>query len=95
AVNEKLSQDGITGFVQVNSFKFTSNIHPVIPIWYGKHFACHNEGELDFLIKDCTDARTFAERERCLRRFILTYFEEMLWRFDLNEVVRIATDSIY
>ncbi|KAF0413852.1 hypothetical protein F8M41_007715 [Gigaspora margarita] len=194
AVNGKLPQDDITGFAQVNSFKFTSNIHPVIPVWYGKYFACCSgegciknkgwapivllqylletgiledltigeaiisltrqtkvwlpknrniscaiigkftqdgkneekrlthrlvidEGELDFLIKDCTDAGTFAGKERCPLGFILTYFEghqpqcthlrasmlayahinllEMLRRFDPNEVVRIATDSIY
>ncbi|CAG8605323.1 5946_t:CDS:2, partial [Acaulospora morrowiae] len=76
-----------------------------------------DEGELDFLIKDCTDAGTFAGREKCPLEFILTYYEghqpqythlrasmlayahinllEMLQRFDPNEVVRIATDSIY
>ncbi|CAG8536386.1 33916_t:CDS:2 [Racocetra persica] len=76
-----------------------------------------DESKLNFLIKDCTDARTFARRERYLLRFILTYFEghqpqytylwasilayahinllEMLWRFNPNEVVRIATDFIY
>ncbi|CAG8662353.1 8747_t:CDS:1, partial [Paraglomus occultum] len=76
-----------------------------------------DEGELDFLIKDCTDAGTFAGREKCPLGFILTYYEghqpqythlrasmlayahinllEMLRRFDPNEVVRIATDSIY
>ncbi|RHZ75704.1 hypothetical protein Glove_212g84 [Diversispora epigaea] len=127
AVNGKLPQEDITGFAQVRSFKFASNIHPVIPVWYGKHFACRsgdgcgkekgwvpivllqyllevgilendiscaiigkftqggkieekqlthrlviNEGELDFLIKNCTDAGTFAGREKCPLGFILT-----------------------
>ncbi|CAG8765447.1 16365_t:CDS:10, partial [Gigaspora margarita] len=194
AVNGKLPKDDITGFAQVRSFKFAPNIHPVIPVWYEKHFACRDgdgyikekgwapivllqylfgasiledlmvgeviifltkqtkvwlpnnrdiscaiigkfiqgskidkkhlthrlvtdEGELDFLIKVCTDAGTFAGREKCLLGFILTYYEghqpqythlrasmlayahinllEMLRRFEPNEVVRIATDSIY
>ncbi|RHZ69225.1 hypothetical protein Glove_286g31 [Diversispora epigaea] len=194
AVNGELPQEDITGFAQVRSFKFASNIHPVIPVWYEKHFACRSgegcaknkgwapivllqyllevgilenltigeaiisltqqtkvwlpenrdiscaiigkftqggkidekrlthrlvmdEGELDFLIKDCTDAGTFAGREKCPLGFILTYYEghqpqythlrasmlayahinllEMLRRFQPNEVVRIATDSIY
>ncbi|RHZ71197.1 hypothetical protein Glove_261g44 [Diversispora epigaea] len=194
AVNRKLPQEDITGFAQVRSFKFASNIHPVIPVWYGKHFACRNrekcvknkgwvpivllqyfletgiledltigeaiisltqqtkvwlpenqnvscaiigkftqggkieekqlthrlvidESELDFLIKDCTDAKTFAGREKCPLKFILTYYEEhqpqythlrasmlayvhinlleMFRRFEPNEVIRIATDSIY
>ncbi|CAG8633283.1 3172_t:CDS:2, partial [Paraglomus occultum] len=34
-----------------------------------------DEGELDFLIKDCTDAGTFAGREKCPLGFILTYYE--------------------
>ncbi|CAG8791235.1 23587_t:CDS:2, partial [Racocetra persica] len=42
AVNEKLHQDGITRFAQVNSFKFTSNIYSVILVWYRKYFACHS-----------------------------------------------------
>ncbi|CAG8628717.1 23401_t:CDS:10 [Gigaspora margarita] len=194
AVNGKLPKDDITGFAQVRSFKFAPNIHPVIPVWYGKHFACQgrdgcikekgwapivllqyllgagiledltvreviisltkqtkvwllnnqdiscviidkfiqgskidekrlthqlvtDEDELNFLIKDCTDAGTFAGREKCPLGFILTYYEgyqpqythlrasmlayahinllEMLRRFEPNEVVRIATDSIY
>ncbi|CAG8845719.1 12647_t:CDS:2, partial [Gigaspora margarita] len=139
-VNRKLPKDDITGFAQVRSFKFAPNIHSVIPVWYGKNFACQggdecikekrwapivllqyllgaNEDELDFLIKDCTNAGTFAGREKCPLGFILTYYEghqpqythlqasilayahinllEMLRRFELNEVVRIATDSIY
>ncbi|CAG8711079.1 20536_t:CDS:2 [Gigaspora margarita] len=107
AVNGKLPQNDITGFAQVSSFKFASNIHPVIPVWYEKHFACRkdltigkaiisltqqtkvwlpknqniscaiiDEGELNFLIKDCTDAGTFAGRKRCPLGFILTYFED-------------------
>ncbi|CAG8553894.1 12053_t:CDS:10, partial [Racocetra fulgida] len=105
AVNGKLPQDDITGFVQKNEEKRLT------------HRLVMDEGKLDFLIKDCTDAGTFAGRERCPLGFILTYFEghqpqythlqasmlayahinllEMLWRFDPNEVVRIATDSIY
>lgn len=42
AVNGELPQDDITGFVQVRSFKFVSNIHQAIPVWYGKHFACRS-----------------------------------------------------
>ncbi|CAG8854763.1 21274_t:CDS:2, partial [Gigaspora margarita] len=34
-----------------------------------------NEGELDFLIKDCTNAGTFAGREKCPLGFILTYYK--------------------
>ncbi|CAG8855699.1 37690_t:CDS:2, partial [Gigaspora margarita] len=51
-----------------------------------------DEGELDFLIKNCTNAGTFAAS-------ILAYAHinllEMLQRFEPNEVVRIATNSIY
>ncbi|CAG8710488.1 13884_t:CDS:10, partial [Racocetra persica] len=150
AVNGKLPKDDITGFAQIKSFKFASNIHPVIPVWYKKHFACQSrdrcvkskewapivflrylesvtigeaiisltnkqkygkftqgdkidekrltyrlvtdEGELDFLVKDCTDAGTFAGKEKSYAYINLL---EMLRRFDPNEVVRIATDSIY
>ncbi|CAG8695958.1 18005_t:CDS:2, partial [Cetraspora pellucida] len=42
AVNGKLPKNDITGFAQINSFKFASNIHPVISVWYGKHFACRS-----------------------------------------------------
>ncbi|CAG8856360.1 35155_t:CDS:2, partial [Gigaspora margarita] len=56
------------------------------------HRLVTDEGELNFLIKDCTDAGTFAAS-------ILAYAHinllKMLRRFELNEVVRIATDSIY
>ncbi|CAG8624856.1 15462_t:CDS:2, partial [Cetraspora pellucida] len=118
AVNGKLPKNDTTGFAQIKSFKFASNIHPVILVWYGKHFACQSgdgcvkskgwapivflrylletgkftqggkidekqlihrlvtdEGELDFLVKDCTDAGTFAGREKCPLGFILTYYE--------------------
>ncbi|CAG8727517.1 35660_t:CDS:2, partial [Racocetra persica] len=152
AVNGELPEDDITRFAQVRSFKFASNIHSAIPIWYRKHFAYQSregcgkakgwasiillryllevgilesvtigeaiisltkqtkvwlprnrdiscaiigkftqggkidekrlthrlvtdEGELDFLIKDCTDARTFAGREKCSLGFILTYYK--------------------
>ncbi|KAF0484341.1 hypothetical protein F8M41_023026 [Gigaspora margarita] len=125
AVNGELAENNITGFAQIRSFKFASNIHSVIPVWYGKHFACRggegcekekgwvpivllryllelprnrdiscaiigkftqggkidekrlthrlviDEGELDFLIKDCTDAETFASREKCPLGFML------------------------
>ncbi|PKK62010.1 hypothetical protein RhiirC2_718025 [Rhizophagus irregularis] len=27
---------------QVSSFRFVSNIHSAIPVWYGKHFACRS-----------------------------------------------------
>ena len=40
AINRKLPKDDITGFAHVRSFKFAPNIHPAIPVWYGKHFAC-------------------------------------------------------
>ncbi|CAG8804042.1 5353_t:CDS:2, partial [Racocetra persica] len=39
------------------------------------HRLVTDEGELDFLIKDCTDAGTFARREKCPLGFILTYYE--------------------
>ncbi|CAG8838290.1 2977_t:CDS:2, partial [Racocetra persica] len=39
------------------------------------HQLVTDKGELDFLIKDCTDAGTFAEREKYLLGFILTYYE--------------------
>src|SRR5437762_7815238 len=44
AVNGKLPQndDDISGFAQVKTFKFVSNNHPAIPVWYGKHFACRS-----------------------------------------------------
>ncbi|CAG8835930.1 7730_t:CDS:2, partial [Gigaspora margarita] len=142
-VNGKLPKDDITGFAQVKSFKFAPNIHSVIPVWYGKHFAYRedlivgeviisltkqtkvwlpnnrdiscaiigkftqgskidekclthrlvtDEVELDFLIKDCTDAGTFAASMLAYAHINLL---EMLQRFEPNEVVRIATDSIY
>uniref|UniRef100_U9SQV8 Uncharacterized protein n=1 Tax=Rhizophagus irregularis (strain DAOM 181602 / DAOM 197198 / MUCL 43194) TaxID=747089 RepID=U9SQV8_RHIID len=194
AVEGELPPDDITGFAQVRSFRFVSNIHSVIPVWYGKHFACRSgkgcgktkgwtpivllrylleadilesvtigeaiisltkqtkvwlpknrdiscaiigkftqgnkveekrlthrvvidEGELDFLIQDCIKEGTYAGSDKCLLGHILTYYEghqpqythlrasmlayahinllEMLRRFGSNEVVRIATDSIY
>ena len=40
-VNGELPQDDdITEFAQVRTFKFVPNIHPAIPVWYGKHFTC-------------------------------------------------------
>ncbi|CAG8628278.1 23350_t:CDS:10, partial [Racocetra persica] len=45
AVNGKLPQDDITRFVQIRSFKFVLYIHPAIPVWYGKHFACQSGEE--------------------------------------------------
>src|SRR5207244_4914953 len=42
AVNGEMPEDDITGFAQVRSFKFASNIHSAIPVWYGKHFACRS-----------------------------------------------------
>ena len=194
AVNGELPPDDITGFAQVRSFRFVSNIHSAIPVWYGKHFACRSgegcgktkgwtpivllrylleagilesvsigeaiisltrqtkvwlpknrdiscaiigkftqgnkveekrlthrvvidEGELDFLIQDCIKEGTYAGSDKCPLGHILTYYEghqpqythlrasmlayahinllEMLRRFGPNEVVRIATDSIY
>ncbi|CAG8645838.1 9023_t:CDS:2, partial [Racocetra persica] len=194
AVNGELPQDDIIGFAQIRSFKFVLNIHPVIPIWYRKHFACRSgegcgkakgwtpiillrylleagilesitigeaiisltkqtkvwlpknqdiscaiignftqenkveekrlthwvvidEGELDFLIQDCIKEETYTGSNKCPLGHILTYYEgyqpqythlrasilayvyinllEMLQRFGPNEVVRIATDSIY
>src|SRR5436190_22469605 len=188
------NDDDITGFAQVRSFRFVSNIHSAIPVWYGKHFACRSgegcgktkgwtpivllrylleagilesvtigeaiisltkqtkvwlpknrdiscaiigkftqgnkveekrlthrvvidEGELDFLIQDCIKEGTYAGSDKCPLGHILTYYEghqpqythlrasmlayahinllEMLRRFGPNEVVRIATDSIY
>jgi hypothetical protein len=41
-VNGELPKDNITGFAQVSSFKFAPDIHPAIPAWYGKHFACRS-----------------------------------------------------
>ena len=194
AVNGELPPDDIIGFAQVRSFRFVSNIHSAIPVWYGKHFACRggegcgktkgwtpivllrylleagilesvtigeaiisltkqtkvwlpknrdiscaiigkftqgnkveekrlthrvviDEGELDFLIQDCIKEGTYAGSDKCPLGHILTYYEghqpqythlrasmlayahinllEMLRRFGPNEVVRIATDSIY
>ncbi|CAG8796902.1 24691_t:CDS:2, partial [Racocetra persica] len=73
--------------------------------------------DISCAIIDCTDAGTFARREKCPLGFIFTYYEghqpqytylrasmlayahinllEMFQRFDPNEVVKIATDSIY
>jgi hypothetical protein len=41
-MNGELPPDDITGFAQVSSFRFVSNIHSAIPVWYGKHFACRS-----------------------------------------------------
>ncbi len=41
-MNGELPPDDITGFAQVRSFRFISNIHSAIPVWYGKHFACRS-----------------------------------------------------
>ena len=45
AVNGELPPDDITGFAPVSSFRFISNIHSAIPVWYGKHFACRSGEE--------------------------------------------------
>ncbi len=42
AVNGELPSDDIMGFAQVRSFRFISNIHSTISVWYGKHFACRS-----------------------------------------------------
>ncbi|CAG8734437.1 46045_t:CDS:2 [Gigaspora margarita] len=42
AVNGELPPNDIIGFAQVRSFRFVSNIHSAIPVWYGKHFACRS-----------------------------------------------------
>ncbi|CAG8838656.1 17699_t:CDS:10, partial [Gigaspora margarita] len=39
------------------------------------HRLVTDEDELDFLIKDCTNAGTFAGREKCPLGFILTYYK--------------------
>ncbi|CAG8718258.1 20491_t:CDS:10, partial [Cetraspora pellucida] len=106
AVNGKLPQDDITGFAQISSFKFASNIHPApivflqylletgilesvtvgeaiislikqTKVWLPENqdISCAIIGKLDFLIKDCTNAGTFADKERCPLGFILIYYE--------------------
>ncbi|CAG8845516.1 12144_t:CDS:2, partial [Gigaspora margarita] len=79
AVNGKLPKDNITGFAQaailedltVGEFIQGSKIDEKRLT----HQLVTDEGELDFLIKDCTDAGTFAGREKCSLGFILTYYE--------------------
>ncbi|CAG8505861.1 4226_t:CDS:2, partial [Cetraspora pellucida] len=157
-VNGELPENDITGFAQIRSFKFASNIHSVIPVcgegcgkekewapivllrylfevgilesvtieeaiisltkqtkvWLPRNrdISCAiinkftqggkinkkcltyqlvtNEDKLDFLIKDCTDAGTFAKREKSYAHINLL---EMLRRFDPNEVqVEVKSD---
>jgi len=39
AINGSLPKDIATGFAEVQEWEFTANCHPVIPAWFGKHFA--------------------------------------------------------
>ena len=39
AINGALPEDIGSGFAEVNEWKFAENVHPVIPAWFGKHFA--------------------------------------------------------
>ena len=45
AVNGKLPEKLHTGFAQVNSWEFAVNIHPVIPVWFGRHFSQPSDEE--------------------------------------------------
>ncbi|RHZ52865.1 hypothetical protein Glove_456g39 [Diversispora epigaea] len=87
AVNGKLPQENISGFAQQIKVWLPKNRDVSCAI-IGKftqgdkidekrltHRLVTDEGELDFLIKDCTDAGTFADREKCPLGFILTYYE--------------------
>ncbi|CAG8718664.1 17759_t:CDS:2 [Cetraspora pellucida] len=48
------------------------------------------KGELDFLIKDCTDAGTFARRKKYPLRFILTYYKEHQPQYTYLQVLMLA-----
>jgi hypothetical protein len=39
SINGPLPQDLGTGFAEVQAWEFKAQVHPVIPAWFGKHFA--------------------------------------------------------
>ena len=39
AINGALPRDIGTGFAEVEEWEFEANCHPVIPAWFGRHFA--------------------------------------------------------
>ncbi|GBC00886.1 hypothetical protein RclHR1_00040037 [Rhizophagus clarus] len=51
--------------------------------------------ELNFLIRDCKENGTLVGRDKCPLGYILTYYDELLRRFNPKEMARIATDSLY
>ena len=39
AINGPLPEDIGTGFAEVVEWEFAADCHPVVPAWYGRHFA--------------------------------------------------------
>ena len=44
AINGALPKDIGTGFAEVQEWEFEATCHPVIPAWFGRHFACPKGG---------------------------------------------------
>ncbi|RHZ64217.1 hypothetical protein Glove_326g94 [Diversispora epigaea] len=103
-VNRKLPQKDITRFAQTRILEDLTVEEAIISltqqtkVWLPENqdVSCAiidkltqgDEGELDFLIKDCTDAETFTDRKKSS---ILAYAHinllEMIRKFELNEIV--------
>ena len=39
AINSALPRDVGTGFAEVQEWEFEATCHPIIPAWFGRHFA--------------------------------------------------------
>ena len=44
AINGPLPKDIGTGFAEIQEWEFDATCHPVIPAWFGKHFASESGG---------------------------------------------------
>ena len=44
AINGALPKDIGTGFAEIQEWEFDATCHPIIPAWFGKHFACSEGG---------------------------------------------------
>ena len=44
AINGPLPEDIGTGFAEVQAWEFAADCHPVVPAWFGKHFADATSG---------------------------------------------------
>ncbi|MEW8688583.1 MAG: hypothetical protein AB2556_22445, partial [Candidatus Thiodiazotropha sp.] len=44
AINGAVPKDIGTGFAEIQEWEFDTTCHPVIPTWFGKHFASESGG---------------------------------------------------